>query len=65
MKMVKGIFRRLKLPMDARLHYVELLVNLRRSVAFALSSVPVPFPPFPTIERRLCQLLLTQPHTIE
>ncbi len=36
MKMVKGIFRRLKLPMDARLHYVELLVNLHmRPIAIA------------------------------
>ncbi len=36
MKMVKVIFRRLKLPMDARLHYVELLVNLHmRPIAIA------------------------------
>ena len=36
MKMVKPIFRRLKLPMDARLHYVELLVGLHmRPIAIA------------------------------
>lgn len=39
-KMLKGIFRRMKLPLDDRLHYVEKLVNLHmRPIAIADEEV--------------------------